>query len=367
MKICFLAHAGSIHTRYWVRYFHDKGHQVSIVTLTPGSSELGVDLYDLSTARNASHERANWHYLIQLPRLWKIVRDIRPDILNAHFLSSYGFLAALVCPHDCPLVTNLHGSDILVFPRRSKLHHLVTRFALKRADLIISVASHVTRMVSTYHIDNGPVVTMQYGVDTGRFFPPPMLKNSRPICLSNRALVLVSNIETILSAARKLQEVSSPLKIVIGGDGEQSDALKQRAAQLQIDKVVSFIGHIDHDNMPEALRSAAIYVSMSLSDGLSLSLMEAMACGVFPVVSDIPANRELIKNGVNGYLVPVDSPELLAQKLIDAWENPQLRKVAAKYNWCLIRQKGDYEKNMSTIEKKLLDLVRQFRSGLRNK
>jgi glycosyltransferase involved in cell wall biosynthesis len=330
---------------------------VSLVTLTTGEPEPGIELHNVRHRWHISHERANWHYLLKLARLWKVVRDIQPDILNAHFISSYGILGALVRPAKCPLALTVCGSDLFVFPKRSFLHSMVTRFALHRADLIISVAQHMTQILSEYVAVDKPVMTQQYGVDTDCFYPPPYLALRPPVCLSNRAIVPVSNLESILLGARKIEDQDSSIRIHLAGNGEQSAFLRRRATQLQLGDRVSFLGSIDHAQMPEMLRSASIYVSMSSSDGASLSLMEAMACGAFPVVSDIPANREWITGGINGYLVPLGSPNLLAERLNDAWNHPELREAAAKQNWSLIREKGEYRKNMAIIESAFMRLA----------
>ncbi len=359
MRICFFAHADSIHTRRWTRYFRDRGHQVSVVTLTPAEPDPGIELHHLQHRWHVSYERTNWHYLLKLPRLWKVVRNIQPDILNAHFLSSYGILGALVRPVNCPLIVSLHGSDILTIPNRSFLHSWAARFALSRVDMVTSVAHHMTQVLSNYMPPGKPILTLQYGVDTELFCPPASSVPRSPICLSNRAMVPVCNLETILLAARKLADQGSPVRIHLAGDGQQSAFLRQKATELQLGDQVSFLGLIDHDRMPKTLQLASIYVSTSLSDGTSLSLLEAMACGAFPVVSNIPANCEWITDGVNGYLVSPDSPEQLAQKLSDAWSQPKLRQAAAEYNWSLIQDKGSYQKNMAVIESAFKRLVEQ--------
>jgi glycosyltransferase involved in cell wall biosynthesis len=350
MKICFLAHAAKIHTRRWVRYFREQGHQVSLVSLTPAEPEPGIACYILPCRWRVSYERTNWHYLLQLPRLWKIVREIQPDLLNAHFLSSYGVLGALIRPRHCPLVISLYGSDILLIPRKSFLHHWAASFALRQADMVISVAQHMTHMLSTYIDRNTPLLTLQYGVDTRSFFPPAPFAPRAPVCLSNRAMVSTSNLETLLGAACVLKNQHSRLRIHLAGDGEQSTVLRKKAAALQLDDWVSFLGRVDHIRMPELLRAAALYVSTSHSDGASLSLLEAMACGTFPVAANIPANREWITDGVNGYLVPPFSAAAFAEKLNAAWRQPELRRTAAVHNWALIREKGDYLINMSRVE-----------------
>ena len=334
---------------------------MSLVTLTQGKPEMGIELHDLEHRWHISHERVNWHYLLKLVKLWKVVRDIQPDILNAHFISSYGILGALIRPAKCPLAIRVCGSDLFVFPKRSFLHRMVTRFALHRADLIISVAQHMTQMLSEYVAVDKPVMTQQYGVNTDSFHPPlcPVVRS--PVCISNRIMVPVCNLETVLLAARKLKEQASPVTIHLAGGGEQSAFLRRKAIELELGNQVSFVGHIDHSKMPDALRSASVYVSMSLSDGTSISLLEAMACGAFPVVSDIPANREWVTDGINGYLVSPNSPEHLANRINDAWNHHELREAAAKHNWSMIREKGDYRKNMAIIESEFMHLAANSR------
>jgi glycosyltransferase involved in cell wall biosynthesis len=260
------------------------------------------------------------------------------------------------------LVISLHGSDILLIPEHTFVHRWATRFTLGRADLVTSVAQHMTEVLPRYMAPSKPVLTLQYGIDTNCFHPPETGSPRPPICLSTRKMVPVCNLETVLLAARWLEEQDSPVLIHIANDGALATALQQKAAQLHLDNRVKFLGRIDHHQMAEALRTASLYVSMSFSDGTSLSLMEAMACGVFPVVSDIPANREWITDGVNGYLVPADSPEALVQRLNEAWHRPDLRLAAAEHNWSLVREKGDYWKNMATIEAAFVDLVGQARN-----
>jgi glycosyltransferase involved in cell wall biosynthesis len=362
MKICFFANANSIHTRHWTRYFRDLGHQVSVVTLTPAVPEPGIELHCLEYRWRGSYQRVKWRYrLLQLPGLWRTVRDIKPDILNAHFLSNYGLFGALVRPNNCPLVISLHGSDILIFPKRSFLHRWAIRFALSRAHMITSVAQHMTQVLYKYMVPGKPVQTLQYGVDTDLFRPLVASTPREPVCISTRYMVPVSNLETVLLAAQILERQGSPIRINIAGTGVLLPLLRQKASELQLNDRVSFLGDMGHLRTPELLRSASLYVSMSLSDGASISLLEAMACGTFPVVSDIAGNREWINDGVNGYLVPPDSPVKLAQRLTDAWNQPELRSSAAKYNRSLILEKGDYQKNMKIIESAYVHLVQQFR------
>jgi glycosyltransferase involved in cell wall biosynthesis len=350
MNICFLAHGASIHTQRWTHYFRDQGHAVSVISLTDAEPEPGIRLKVLASPGQVKHEGTNWQYLSRLPSLHRAVRAMQPDIVNAHFLSSYGVLGALVQPKVTPLVVSLHGSDILLIPNRSAVHRRAARFALNRADLVTSVAQHMTDVVRDFVADDKPILTLQYGVDTDRFFPPDDHSERMPIVVSNRAMVQTSDLGTILDAANLLKERRSILRVEMLGTGEPAARLQQQATELELEEYVHFAGHVTHEEMADLLRSAAIYVSMSLSDGTSLSLLEAMACGCFPIVSDIPANREWITDGVNGFLVPSRGAAELAERLERAWSDSALRRSAAEYNNAQIRKRGDYRENMAQIE-----------------
>ena len=358
MKICFLADASSIHAKRWITFFRDQGYECIILTFNkPADNIPGVRLYILKHPFRISYEHSNWQYLLQLPTIWGLIRRFKPDIVNAHFLSSYGFLAALACPKKVPLVISLYGSDILIIPKRSLLHRFVAIYSLKHAQLITSVAQHMTIALQQYISNQKPVLTMQYGINTQVFCPPLVIVDRAPIALSTRSMVKVSQLETLLQAALILKETQSPLRFDIAGNGELRSKLENLTVNLGLRKMVHFVGVIPPEQMPDTLHRMAIYISTSVSDGASLSLLEAMACGALPVVTDIPANREWITHGDNGLLTQPGSPEDLAEKLTQAWGDESLRQKAAKRNWEIIRERGDYQTNMSKIEQEFNKLI----------
>ena len=358
-KICLLAHFNSIHTRRWAIYFRDQGYQVSVISLMPAQPIQGIHHHIINHNWKIRYERANWHYLLQLPKIRQLIHEINPDILNAHFLSSYGFLGAIIKPKHLPFVVSLHGSDILIFPQKSPIHRWISSYVLRQADLITSVAQHMSQKLPQYLNTKIPVLTLQYGIDTTLFNSSSRTKSELPICLSNRNLVSTSNLETILRAATILKEQESPIQIKIFGDGELEVSLRALSNEMNLSNV-QFIGRIDQAEMAKEYQLAPLYVSMSRSDGMSLSLLEAMACRSFPILSDIPANREWVEDGVNGYLVPADSVSVLASRLQLAWKQTEFRQKAVEHNYNLVREKGDYHKNMKRIERQFVKLHQEY-------
>ena len=172
-------------------------------------------------------------------------------------------------------------------------------------------------------------------------------------------MVPLSGIETVLEAAAILKSKGSSLRFHLAGSGRLAGDLKRRAEELELQETVEFLGWIEPQEMPATLHRAAIYITMAGSDGASLSLMEAMACGLFPVAADIPANREWISQGVNGCLVPLNRPDLLAECLQGAWRNDTLRLKASEVNRRGIESIGDFSSNMQKIEAAFASLSRQ--------
>src|SRR5262249_47297356 len=123
---------------------------------------------------------------------------------------------------------------------------------------------------------------------------------------------------------------------------------------------VQFLGYVPTNNLPDRLRTADVYVSTYLEDGVSMSLLEAMACGLLPVVPDTEPNHIWIQDGVNGLLFRPGDHLSLVQKLHEALSNTSLRKKAREHNVRFIREKVNWHANMRRIEARFLQIIDNF-------
>src|SRR5580704_5301543 len=130
MKICYLANAASIHTQRWATHFSKRGHDVTVISLTYATIP-GVTVRWIGPDPNV---RGRIAYLLCLPRLRRALRELKPDILHAHYAGGYGLTAALA--GDYPLVLTAWGSDVLILPKSSRTLRWLVKFALRRADLV---------------------------------------------------------------------------------------------------------------------------------------------------------------------------------------------------------------------------------------
>lgn len=129
-----------------------------------------------------------------------------------------------------------------------------------------------------------------------------------------------------------------------------SENLEKEANNLRITSNVQFLGRVQHDEMPNILAQTDIYISTSLYDGTSISLLEAMGSGAFPIVTDIPANRKWIISGENGFLVSKDEEKLLAIKIIDAIRNRELLEKSQTRNRLMVEQKALWPEHIKRVE-----------------
>jgi glycosyltransferase involved in cell wall biosynthesis len=171
------------------------------------------------------------------------------------------------------------------------------------------------------------------------------------IILSNRNLLPLYNVSLLVRAIPYVLKEEPKIKFIIAGDGSEKGNLESEVEQLNVSSSVQFLGQVPHQEMPHLLGQSDIYVSTSPHDGTSVSLLEALASGAFPVVTDIPSNREWIADGDNGFLVPIENENVLAKKIIDATRDKTLLERSRKENLSLIEEKALWSVNIEKIKK----------------
>jgi glycosyltransferase involved in cell wall biosynthesis len=344
MRICYLADAGSVLIQMRVGYFAQKNHDVHLITFRQGEIE-GITLHYIKSLLPFSYD---FSYILSIPKIRRLVREIKPDILHAYYATSYGFIGA--CCSFEPFVVSCMGSDIMLTPQKLIFYKWLTNYTLRKATFITSVSSPITEKIIKLGIEPQKIQTFPFGIDHNLFFPSHKHRKEL-ILLSTRSLTQIYNIKTILESLSYLKkEDDFEGKLVIVGEGPERGRLKELAEDLGISSDVIFIGAIPHPKVADYLRTSKIYISMSLSDGTSTSLLEAMACGTFPIVSDIPANREWINDAENGFLVPVLDAKKLAQRIKEALSNTHLMQTAVKKNFDIIRKRVILQNNLGKME-----------------
>ncbi len=345
MRICFLGDASMNHVARWVNYFVDRGHECIVISLEKGRS-FKCPLHHVPMPvlpRFARYPLAS--FLVS-----SLVRSFKPELINALFIPNYGLIAALLGIR--PLAVTTMGSDVLVSPRKSPLHLWRTRYVLSKCDLVTSDAWMMTERIVSFGTKHEKVLTVPMGIDSSVFNmegrTPPSL--SEPVIISTRQLEPLYNIRQLVDAIPEILRAIPEAKFVIAGTGSEQQKLLDATKRYAISDSVSFPGWVRPRQLASLLRRSSVFVSTSTSDSTSVSLLEAMACGAFPVVSDIAGNREWVEDGVNGLLFRLGSPSALAQAITSALSNEDLVSTAVKKNSEIVHKKALWADNMSVVE-----------------
>ena len=220
MKLCLLANATCIHTRRWAAHFSARGHEVVVLSLSAGEIPdvrvecVGPDPRKLGRVA----------YLLAVPAVRRAIRELKPDIVHAHYAGGYGLVGALTGFH--PLVTSAWGSDVLLAPQSGLLMKWIIRMCVDRADLITSVADHMSDSMRALGI-SGRILTLTYGADRGVFRPRPENSwSSTGLIVSTRHLEPVYNLELLVEALPAVFAAAPSAKVVIIGEGGGTQATR---------------------------------------------------------------------------------------------------------------------------------------------
>jgi glycosyltransferase involved in cell wall biosynthesis len=206
----------------------------------------------------------------------------------------------------------------------------------------------------------GAMVTLPFGADTTVFYPREDEAEDATgprLIVSTRNFEPIYNVHLLIEALPKILAGAPSAKVIVIGSGSLREQLERRTRELGVEDHVEFTGKLAATEIAQYLSRAAIFVTTSLSDGNNISLNEAMACGAFPVVTDIPANREWIENGRNGFLVSTHDSDELAEQILAGLDAPNLRRAAADLNWKLIQQRGSWKTAMARMENEYFSIM----------
>lgn len=280
------------------------------------------------------------------------------DFAIAYYLTSYGFLASLAVPSRYVAVAA--GSDIFPGSLRRIRGRLASR-TLRRAAGAVAWTERMARRMLDLGADRERLLVRPRGIDLGLFRPIPGEPNPVPgriRVISTRRLRPIFRHDRLVRAVAALVRSGHDVTLELLGDGSERPALERIAIEEGIPDRVSLPGDASRRRIVERLRRSDVFVSLSRSDGLSTSLVEAMACGTVPVVSDIEANRDVVAHGENGLLVDAEDPDVIARAILRAGTDARFAAGVRERNAAIISETYDIVKNTSRI----LEAAEDFRA-----
>ena len=326
MKICFLAPANSAHTIKWCNYFTSRGHEVHVISFTEGAID-GVQIHQINNQVSAGGgDLQKLLYLTSFAQVKKLVKQISPDVINVHYATSYGTVAALAGLKNYAL--SVWGSDIFDFPRHSPLHRWMLKFSLSRAKYLFSTSQAMADEAALYtkkHFEITP-----FGVDLELFTPEKRTRTQDDVFVLGtvKGLAPAYGIDTFLRTVQLVRQEHPeiPVRVRIAGKGPAQEEYHALAEELGIDDITTWLGFISQEQAAMEWANMDVAVICSNSESFGVSAVEAQASGCPVIISDIPGLMEATQPNQTSLVVPRKDERAVADAIVRLFEDRELRQ-----------------------------------------
>lgn len=351
MRILILGDHSNPHIIKWAKSLSKQGLDLCIFSLSSTNVQSYDDTpeiqlfqqeYDADTF-GEKKDLLKIKYLSKLKSLKRLIKSFKPDIVHAHYATSYGLFGALAGFH--PYIISVWGTDVFDFPNASILHRAVLKYNLRKADRILST-SHVMAE-ETHKYTKKDIEITPFGIDLEEFTKKPVssaFPDDSIVIGTIKTLEQVYGINYLIRAFAILKERKSdlPLKLLIVGGGSQEMELKALTKELGIHDETIFTGRVAYEEVPNYHNMLDIYVAASESESFGVAVIEASACEKPVVVTNVGGLPEVVSANETGIIVPSKDVVAIANALEHLVLDAELRekmgvagrkRVSELYDW----------------------------------
>ncbi len=308
----------------------------------------------------------------------ELIEQVRPDLLHALRIPYEGIIASMAAERKArvdgivrktPLVISVWGNDFTLHARSTPAMAGYTRRTLQGCNALHTDCQRdldLARRLGFATSKPAIVLPGGGGVKLDVFHPPvekavdetERLGAAEPpnTIINPRGFRAYVRNDTVFKAMTLVLQRLPEIRLLCPGMAGETQALKWMR-ELGIGAQVDLLPHQSQPQMAELFKKSAISLSITTHDGTPNTLLEAMACGCFPIAGDIESLREWITDGENGLLVDPADPGALASAIVDAISRPNLRKQAKELNLQLVRERAEYERTMKSAEEFYRSLI----------
>jgi glycosyltransferase involved in cell wall biosynthesis len=395
MKVAFLADARSPIAVNWVRWFVENKHEVHWISSRPATPPLAglasfrsLSIFpELPSGVRVSRGNRLLHPVATVIRHWltplridprakelgRLMEEIRPDLLHAMRIPQEAMVAARMRNLGgeggrVPLMVSVWGDDFTYHANSSPLMAGLTRETMRSTDALHSDCRRDIKLAFQWglRIDTKTIVEPgNGGIRLDAFFQGSSgsqligefsLPKDALFILNPRGIRNVARTDTFFKAIPfvcKAIPNAHFLALRMSGNGEADEWVRK----LNLRENITLLPALAPEKMPELFRLSPVMLSLTVHDGIPNVLLEAMACGSFPICGDLESIREWIEDGTNGLLVPPGDPQAVAAAIIRAATDANLRKAAAARNKQIISDRAEWNGVMGRVEKFYHSLV----------
>ncbi len=353
MKVIYFSYDYCAHDHRFLSALAGTEHDVYYVRLQRGTRQtedrpVPENIHIVQWA--GGQKPFEWRYLPKLAfDFRRLVRKIEPDLIHAGPIQTCAFIAVL--SGFRPILTMSWGFDLMQDVHKNRWMERITRYILRRSAYFTSDARVTRDKAVAYGMHPERTVVFPWGVDLDHFSPRKTVtgRRSSVVLFCNRSWEPRYGVDVLAQAFVTVARQRSDVELLLLADGSQAARIRQILERGGVMDRVTFAGQIPQQNLPRFYHMADLFISPSHVDGSSVSLMEALACGLPCLVSDIPANKEWVSEGENGWLFPDGDAGALVAKIIQVVEQrSELEKVGLIAR-TVAEQRADWKKNFAQL------------------
>ncbi|MFA4917419.1 MAG: glycosyltransferase [Syntrophales bacterium] len=365
MRICILGNAASVHIVKWANGLIRLGHKVWVISADP----ISIHKFDSEVIVEVLPFRPLAGYYLNRYRAKKLINKIDPDILNTHYASGYGTLSRLIGFQ--PTLLSVWGSDVFDVPYQSRFLNKLVRKNLNDATRIASTSTIMKIEVEKLFKPRENIFVTPFGVDLQKFRPETKRADKfitigivKTIAEKYGQAYLVKAIKIVLDrlCADGFSDDAKRIRLLIVGDGPQRDEIKILIHNLGLDSIVIMTGEITHSAVQGYLNQIDIccFPSTLESESFGVSVIEASACEVPVIASNIGGLPEVIIDGETGYLVKPCNEFDLAEKIYLLVINPELRQKMGAQGRRFVIENYDWQENLQRMVNYMEQVVNEY-------
>ncbi len=359
MRLAFLSIGRHIHTERWVTWFVRRGYDCHLLTVQPGPVP-GVAVHDIRAGGGPKPLR----YGFSLLRVRELLRRLRPDLLNTHFLTGYGYWGHFSGFH--PNLLTVWGDDVYLTPHENRLKGWLASRALRSCDALTGDSVDILRHAASLGADPARAYRVLWGVDFERFRSRDDRAWRRDLGFADEDIVYFSprsftqpyyNVDVVIEAAREVRERVPRARFLFAGYEGDPAPFWDLARRAGIDDISVFRGRLPHDEFARALAGCDVFISVPSVDATAVSLLEALASGCAVVASSLASSLEWVRDGETGLVVPPRDEAALVEVLVRLGKEPGLRRRLGEAAARAVRPVAGFDRNMAWAEQLVLHLV----------
>ena len=362
MKVLYVSSNGGIHD---YRFLKKLSMDHDVLFLHYAANEIIPEIDKLDHLEIISKKAAfkSFPLLSESMHFKKVVREFKPDIIHSGYVWQVGILAALSDFH--PHLSMVWGSDILTEPDKSFIIKRLVKKVMTTCDHVQCDAEFVKqKIMGDYHQPAEKITVFPWGIDLEQFKKTDKevarkklnIEKEKFVIIFNRYLETVYGVKDLLEGYKTFSEGKDDVLLLMLSDGQLKNNVLKFVTENSLDGKVTIIGRVANSELPSFLNASDIYVSPSLSDGASLSLLEAMACGTGLVVTDVPSIKEWV-NEENGLMVKKDSPGEITGAMEKYYYDRTLAARHGALNASIASQRANWDLNYLKLKEIYDNLV----------